>query len=101
VRDYARAALRHLAPGGLFVFCFPFAQKARAVSGVTGEGFAIVAHRDVVPREGLPALFSVFACRAAAAGAPRPPEAEPPLVVRDAAGEHTSPMRAVRARFGW
>lgn len=100
VRDYARAARGHLAPGGLFVFCFPFAQKTRAVAGVLGEGFGIVSHRDVIPRDGLPALFSVFACRLDAEGGPFP-EAEPPLVVRDAAGDHTAAMRAVRARFGW
>ena len=63
VRDYARAAKRHLEPGGLFVFCFPWPQKKRAVDAAHDEGFTIVAHRDVVPREGLTPLFSLFACR--------------------------------------
>lgn len=101
VRDYARAARRHLAPGGLFVFCFPWAQKQRAVDGVRGEGFAIETHRDVIPREGLAPLFSVFACRVVEGPSPPPREAEPPFVVRDASGEHTTELRAVRARFGW
>jgi tRNA1Val (adenine37-N6)-methyltransferase len=98
VGDYARAARRHLAPGGRFVFCFPWPQKARAVRAVTAEGFAIVAHRDVVPREGIAPLFSLFACEV---GAAPTPEAEPAFVVRDRDGAHTVDMLGVRARFGW
>lgn len=97
VRDYARAAKRHLHEGGLFVFCFPWQQKRRARDAARAEGFAVVAHRDVVPREGLAPLFSLFACRLGA----HAEHSEPPFVVRDAAGEHTAAMRAVRARFGW
>ena len=98
VRDYARAARRHLAPEGLFVFCFPWPQKARAMDAATGEGLAIVSHRDVIPRIGIAPLFSLFVCRLGAAPTPEP---EPPFVVRDARGVHTDDMRRVRARFGW
>lgn len=97
VSDYARAARRHLEDGGLFVFCFPRAQKARALNAARAEGFAVTRHRDVVPREGLPPLFSLFACRV---GAEREVE-EPPFVVRHADGTHTQAMHDVRARFGW
>lgn len=100
VRDYARAARRHLEEDGLFVLCFPFPQKERALAALRAEGFTRIAQRDVVPREGLPALFSVFACRI---GAPdRHDDAvDPPFVVRRADGSHTQAMHDVRARFGW
>lgn len=97
VRDYARAAKRHLAPGGLFVFCFPWAQTRRAVDAVHDEGFTIVSHRDVIPREGLTPLFSLFACRLEDGDEIE----EAPFVVRHADGSHTEAMHAVRARFGW
>ena len=100
VRDYARAAKRHLEDDGLFVFCFPWAQKARAEDAARAEGFAIVSDRDVVPREGLTPLFSVFACRLAG-GEGTPHERETPFVVRDAAGRHTPMMHALRGRFGF
>lgn len=104
VRDYARAARRHLEPDGLFVLCFPFVQKTRAINALHDEGFALVSHRDVVPREGLTPLFSLFACRIRPDGSlPGDPAAtlEPPFVVRHADGSHTQAMHDVRARFGW
>jgi tRNA1Val (adenine37-N6)-methyltransferase len=102
VRDYARAARRHLEPDGLFVFCFPWRdrQKERAIAAAHDEGFAIIAQRDVVPREGLAPLFSVFACRLAGEHA-LPETVEAPFVVRNEDGSHTQAMHDVRARFGW
>jgi tRNA1(Val) A37 N6-methylase TrmN6 len=97
VADYARAAVRHLEPNGMFVFCFPWAQKERAVRSVRAEGFSIVRERDVVPRAGLTPLFSVFACLLGA----HESVVEPPFVVRGEDGKHTEAMHAVRARFGW
>ena len=100
VGDYARAARRHLEENGLFVLCFPWPQKARALAALRGEGFAVVAHRDVVPRVGLAPLFSLFACKLGAPGALAEVE-EPPFVVRHEDGSHTQAMHDVRARFGW
>jgi tRNA1(Val) A37 N6-methylase TrmN6 len=97
VGDYARAARRHLAPDGWFVFCFPFAQQARALAAVRAEGFAVAALRDVIPREGLVPLFSLFACRLE----PMTEIVESPFVVRHADGSHTAELLAVRRRFGW
>lgn len=97
VGDYARAAKRHLEPNGLFVFCFPWQQKQRALDAARAEGFAVVTHRDVVPREGLAPLFSLFACRLGS----HPELEEAPFIVRHASGQHTDAMHAVRARFGW
>jgi tRNA1Val (adenine37-N6)-methyltransferase len=101
VRDYARAAKRHLEPGGLFVLCFPWPQKARALAAVRDEGFTVAFHRDVVPRTGIAPLFSLFACRLHAAGEAGPELEEPPFVVRNEDGSHTQAMHDVRARFGW
>jgi tRNA1(Val) A37 N6-methylase TrmN6 len=97
VRDYALAAKRHLEHDGLFVFCFPWAQKQRALDAAHDAGFAVTSHRDVVSREGLTPLFSLFACRLG----DHPEIVEPPFVVRHADGSHTEAMHAVRARFGW
>ncbi len=99
VRDYARAARRHLEEDGLFVLCFPYPQKARALAALRAEGFTRIDHRDVVPRASLPALFSLFACRAVAG--PSEEAQDEPFVVRNDDGSHTQAMHDVRARFGW
>lgn len=99
VSDYARAAQRHLAPGGLFVFCFPFVQKERAIKAVTAAELAVVRTRDVIPRAGLSPLFSLFACRHVAEATHR--ENDEPLIVRSQAGELSEAMREVRRDFGF
>lgn len=100
VADYAAAAVRHLAPDGWFVLCFPTPQKQRALEGIAAAGLRVVALRDVIPREGLGALFSLFACRHRDLG-----EAgmivEEPLTVRHACGRLTAEMAAVRRVFGF
>ena len=98
VRDYARAAARHLTEDGAFVFCFPATQRARAIAAVVEAGLAVTAIRDVTPRAGLRPLFTLFAC-GRHAGAP--PREAPPLVVRDEAGNLTDEMQAVRRSFGF
>lgn len=97
VGDYAQAAARHLAPGGVFVFCFPSPQRARAEARVREAGLHITALRDVVPRVGLRPLFTLFACRRDEA----PCRVEPPFEVRTQDGEITQEMTAVRRRFGF
>lgn len=96
VGDYCRAARRALAPGGLFVFCFPTVQRARAERACEAAALQIVATRDVVPKLGLAPLFSLFACKDGAGEA----KVEPAMVVRDADGTHTPEMLAARALFG-
>jgi tRNA1Val (adenine37-N6)-methyltransferase len=95
--DYARAAMRHLAPRGWFVLCFPYQQLERAIAALHREDFAIVHRRDVVPRAGLDPLFSLFACQRG----PASETVEPPFVVRDSDGSHTIELRTTRRRFGW
>lgn len=97
VGDYARAAERHLTDDGAFVFCFPTAQRARALQLVDGSGLHVVAMRDVIPRVGLRPLFTLFTCRRAAV----PCVIEPAFEVRDADGAVSAEMQAVRRRFGF
>jgi tRNA1(Val) A37 N6-methylase TrmN6 len=100
VSDYAKAAVAHLADGGWFVLCFPSPQKQRALDGIAAAGLKVVKLRDVIPRETLPALFTLFACQL-----PRdfPGEAtiEESLTVRHADGRLTGEMAAVRRMFGF
>lgn len=100
VSDYARAAVAHLAEGGWFVLCFPAPQKRRALEGIAAAGLKVVRMRDVIPRETLPALFTVFACQH---GRNYSGEAtiEAPLTVRLASGRLTEEMAAVRRVFGF
>lgn len=100
VRDYARAAARLLDPNGRFVLCFPTVQRRRAEDACAAAGLALVRSCDVVPKEGVPPLFSLFACTLT-----RPPGSEaaaldPPFVVRDGAGEHTAALTGARTTFG-
>jgi tRNA1Val (adenine37-N6)-methyltransferase len=99
VADYALAARRVLSDGpeARFVFCFPTAQKARAMSALHEAGFSAVKHRDVVPKRGLLPLFSLFACRIGT----HTETHESDLVVRETDGTHTPEMRAVRMHFGF
>ncbi|HEY0465322.1 MAG TPA: SAM-dependent methyltransferase [Polyangiaceae bacterium] len=99
VSDYARAAQRHLAAGGWFVFCFPTPQKARAFSAVAAAGLAVARSRDVIPRVGLAPLFSLFACRHPADVSECVSDA--PLVVRSADGRLSDEMQQVRRGFGF
>jgi len=97
--DYARAAKRHLASGGLFVFCFPTPQKQRAIKAVAAAELGVERMRDVIPRAGLPALFSLFACRHLDDAAECVVDA--PLVVRGEDGELSEAMQQVRRGFGF
>jgi tRNA1(Val) A37 N6-methylase TrmN6 len=99
VRDYCAAACAAMAPGGRFVFCFPWAQRARAEAACEAGGLAIERSRDVVPKLGVAPLFSLFACRRRGEAGPAP-LVEPAYVVRDAGGEPTAEHRATRASFG-
>jgi len=98
VGDYATTAARHLCDDGVFVCCFPTAQRARAIARIREAGLAVVAYRDVVPRASLRPLFTLFACRRRGDG---PCRVDPPLVVRTRDGALSDEMQAVRRRFGF
>ncbi|MBS1124092.1 MAG: tRNA ((6))-methyltransferase TrmN6 [Deltaproteobacteria bacterium] len=97
VGDYAHAAERHLSDDGVFVLCFPTVQRDRAIAAVQGAGLAVASYRDVVPRAGLRALFTVFACRRRAAEC----RIEPPLEIRREDGSLSDEMLEVRRGFGF
>jgi len=99
VSDYAQAAVRALAPGGRFVFCFPSDQRARAERACADAGLGILNWRDVVPREGRAPLFSLFRC--AHLREATPTLREPDFRVRDASGVHTVEHQQARATFGF
>ncbi len=100
VRDYCLAARAAMSVGGRFVFCFPTVQRERAERAVEAAELALIASRDVIPRRGVPALFSLFYCgrREDCAG---PPELEPPYVVREEHGAPTEEHARARASFGF
>jgi tRNA1Val (adenine37-N6)-methyltransferase len=100
VSDYARAAVRHLTPDGWFVLCFPSRQKQRAVDGILASGLKIVKLRDVIPRETLEPLFTLFACRFREF-CEREMVEETPLTVREQSGRLTAEMASVRRVFGF
>ena len=98
VRDYAKAAARHLAPGGRFVLCFPTVQKRRAEQACESAGLARVEVCDVIPKEGAPPLFTLFAYARAEDGVPA--TFRPAFVVRDREGVHTPALKDAQACFG-
>ncbi len=101
VNDYCIAAVNALAPGGRFIFCFPTLQTTRAKVACENAGLDLLAMRDVIPRQNLPALFSLLACAKKFDAPGVTTVVEPPLIVRDDRGRHTEEMKSVRATFGF
>lgn len=102
VADYAAAAARILAPGGVFAFVFPFAQLARAEQALRDAGLLLIRRRDVVFKEGEPPLIALFAAGRSADIPPRREVfVEPPLTIRDRNGNTTTEYAAVRMTFGF
>ena len=102
VADYAEAARRHLSPDGWFVFCFPTSQKARAMAAIAEHGLVAREILDVIPRDGLPALFSLYACRLSEEwGGAHPIPRTGTFTVREENGRLSAAMAAVRRGFGF
>jgi len=102
VADYAKTAARILAPGGLFVFVFPFAQRERAQEALRANALTLLRRRDVVFKEGEKPSLSLFA---AGRGEDFPPDRAPfietPLTIRRTDGAMTEEYAAVRISFGF
>jgi tRNA1Val (adenine37-N6)-methyltransferase len=102
VADYAVAASRILAPGGIFAFVFPTLQASRATDGLVETGLRLVRRRDIVFKEGEPPLISLFAATRSQ-DIPSTYEAfvEPPLTIRRRDGGVDAEYSAIRLSFGF
>jgi tRNA1(Val) A37 N6-methylase TrmN6 len=106
IADYARCALEHLAPGGVFacVFPQPDGQRQRVLDAAETAGLAIVRERPVVLREGSPPQLGLF-CMIRALDLPAPMRrqtwVEPPLIIRTATGSVHPEYQAVKLAFGF
>jgi tRNA1(Val) A37 N6-methylase TrmN6 len=102
VADYAATASRILAPGGVFVFVFPYIQLPRAEEAIASNGLVLLRRRDIIFKEGEPPMISLFAAHRAADIPPRR-EAwiEPPLIIRRCDGSVHPEYAAVRISFGF
>ena len=98
IEAYCLAAARWLAPGGRFVACAAAAQLRRVSEAAIAAGLHVTRRLEVIPRAGKAALFSVQVMRRGPSA--RTPALDPPLVVRDAAGQRTPAFRALRERMG-
>ncbi len=102
VADYATAAARILAPGGLFAFVFPTIQLDRALAALENAKLALVRRRDVIFKEGDTPLITLFAATRAE---DIPPSyrawIEPPLTIRRADGGVDAEYSAIRMSFGF
>jgi len=98
IEAYCLAAARWLAPGGRFVACAAAAQLRRVSEAATAAGLHVTRRLEVIPRAGKAALFSVHVMRRGRSASSL--ALDPPLVVRDAAGQRTPAFRALRERMG-
>ena len=102
VADYAAAAARILAPGGMFVFVFPFIQRERAEEALTTNDLVLLRRRDVIFKEGETPMISLFAAVRSSDIPPRPGAwIEPPLIIRDRNGNVHPEYAAIRISFGF
>jgi len=97
IEDYARAAARVLAPGGLFVACAAADPPRRAAAALEAAGLALVSRRAVLPHPERPAFLVLFA---ATRGAPQVAVEEAPLLLRNLDGTRTPEHIAIREWFG-
>lgn len=104
IGDYAAAAARHLAPGGVFACVFPEEQRARVERAASASDLVIVRRRAIVFKEGEPPLITVFAM----VRATDLPDfmrtrtwVEPPLIIRAADGSVHPEYAAVKLAIGF
>jgi len=100
VSDYAQAAARVLAPGGVFVFVFPTSQRAE--EALRDAGLTLLRKRDVIFKEGEPPLIAVHAA-SRAGDLPSTYRAliEPPLTIRARDGSTPDEYSAIRLSIGF
>lgn len=102
VADYAQAAARILAPGGLFAFVFPTLQLDRVHAALDDAKLKLIRRRDIVFKEGEAPLITVFAAsRAEDIPATYEPLVEPSLTIRRRDGGVDEEYSAIRLSFGF
>jgi tRNA1(Val) A37 N6-methylase TrmN6 len=104
IRDYARVAAAHLAPGGVFACVFPDDDSARVEDAATIAQLTIVRRRPVVFREGESPLIGLFAMMREGDLPPHMRErtwVEPPLAIRCADGSVHPEYAAVKLAVGF
>lgn len=108
VGDYALAASRILATGGVFAFVFPTARLLDAESALRDAGLTLLRRRDVVFREGDDPLISLFAASRTAdlpssfhRSVEGKPVVEPRLVIRTRDGMVHPEYATIRLSFGF
>ena len=102
VADYAMAAARILAPGGVFAFVFPTLQMDRVFAALSSAGLKLIRRRDVVFREGDAPLITLFAAsRAADIPATYRAFVETRLTIRRRDGGVDAEYSAIRMSFGF
>lgn len=108
VHDYACAAARILATGGVFAFVFPTARLGDAELAVGEAGLTLLRRRDVVFREGDDPLISLFAASRTVDLPPSfhgavegKPLVEPRLVIRKRDGSVHPEYATIRLSFGF
>jgi tRNA1Val (adenine37-N6)-methyltransferase len=100
VEEYALAAAKLLGPNAPFVGCCAARQRSRVFDGAARAGLFIERWRDVIPREGKEALFSVYLMRKPIDGLTPNVQDEPPLVLRGKDGRFTNAFNDLRKVMG-
>lgn len=99
VEAYLEAAARVLASDGRVVVCADARFPQRVVNSAGPLGLTLLSRRDVLPRAGKGALFSVFTlARAGSVANPKPHVSE--WIARDEQGARTEAYVQMRAEFG-
>lgn len=99
VEEYLAAAAPRLAETGRLVVCTAALERERVVAAAEATSLDLLAHWDIVPREGKAVLVMVdVLARRGEASPPQP--AMHTLLVRDRANVWTADFRAVRAAMG-
>ena len=104
ITDYAIAAARHLAAGGVFACVFPEEQQQRIATAARNAELTIVRRRPVVFKEGEDPLVGLFLLmrRCDLPDAMREQTwTEPPLIVRAADGRVHPEYSAVKLSIGF
>lgn len=111
VGDYARAAARILAPGGMFMCVFQASQDARVRAQLDDAGLVLLRSRQIIFKEGAEGGLVLYATAREqdvpstfprrGSVVPGKPVVEPPLVIRRADGSTHPEYATVRLSFGF